>query len=73
MAKNKKKSGGRGSNGANLGFEDRLWADADKKRGSMDAAEYKHVALKIEPRFDPQDSGKYLPDNAFLMSRGGGV
>ncbi len=39
MAKNKKKSAGRGSNGANLGFEDKLWAAADKMRGSMDAVQ----------------------------------
>jgi len=31
-------------NGANLGFEQKLWAAADKMRGHMDAAEYKHVA-----------------------------
>jgi type I restriction enzyme M protein len=32
---------------ANLGFEDRLWAAADKLRGNMDAAEYKHVVLGL--------------------------
>lgn len=31
-------------NGATLGFERELWAAADALRGSMDAAEYKHVA-----------------------------
>jgi len=35
------------SNGANLGFEQKLWATADKMRGHMDAAEYKHVALGL--------------------------
>ena len=35
------------SNGAHLGFEDRLWAAADKLRGNMDAAEYKHVVLGL--------------------------
>ena len=40
MAKSKKKSVGRGNNGANLGFEDKLWAAADKMRGSMDAPEW---------------------------------
>lgn len=30
---------------ANLGFEEKLWAAADKLRGNMDAAEYKHVVL----------------------------
>ena len=35
-----------GSN-ANLGFESKLWAAADKLRGHMDAAEYKHVVLGL--------------------------
>jgi len=30
-----------------LGFEQTLWATADKLRGHMDAAEYKHVALGL--------------------------
>jgi type I restriction enzyme M protein len=29
------------------GFEATLWASADKLRGNMDAAEYKHVALGL--------------------------
>ena len=33
--------------GASLGFEDKLWAAADKLRGNMDAAEYKHVVLGL--------------------------
>jgi type I restriction enzyme M protein len=32
---------------ANLGFEDRLWQAAEKLRGNMDAAEYKHVVLGL--------------------------
>ncbi len=35
------------ANGANLGFEEKLWATADKLRGHMDAAEYKHVVLGL--------------------------
>lgn len=35
------------SNGANLGFEDKLWMAADKLRGTMDSAEYKHVVLGL--------------------------
>ena len=35
------------SNGANLGFEAKLWAAADKLRNNMDAAEYKHVVLGL--------------------------
>jgi type I restriction enzyme M protein len=34
-------------NGANLGFEEKLWQTADKLRGHMDAAEYKHVVLGL--------------------------
>ena len=39
-----KKSNG---NGANLGFEQKLWQAADKLRNNMDAAEYKHVVLGL--------------------------
>jgi type I restriction enzyme M protein len=35
------------ANGANLGFEQKLWAAADKLRNNMDAAEYKHVVLGL--------------------------
>src|SRR6266567_5850206 len=35
------------NNGANLGFEEKLWQAADKLRGHMDAAEYKHVVLGL--------------------------
>ena len=35
------------SNGANLGFEEKLWLAADKLRGNLDAAEYKHVVLGL--------------------------
>jgi type I restriction enzyme M protein len=37
----------RSNAGASLGFEDKLWAAADKLRGNMDAAEYKHVVLGL--------------------------
>ena len=33
--------------GANLGFEATLWLAADKLRGHLDAAEYKHVVLGL--------------------------
>jgi type I restriction enzyme M protein len=36
-----------GENGANLGFEAKLWASADALRNNMDAAEYKHVVLGL--------------------------
>jgi type I restriction enzyme M protein len=38
---------GKNGNGANLGFEEKLWAAADKMRGNLDPAEYKHVALGL--------------------------
>lgn len=43
----KKKNNKQNGNSANLGFEATLWAAADKLRGSMDAAEYKHVVLGL--------------------------
>ena len=33
--------------GANIGFENKLWAAADKLRGHMDAADYKNVVLGL--------------------------
>ena len=33
--------------GVSLGFEAKLFLAADKLRGSMDASEYKHVALGL--------------------------
>ena len=35
------------NNGANVGYEAKLWQMADALRGSMDAAEYKHVVLGL--------------------------
>jgi type I restriction enzyme M protein len=42
-----KKAGNNNSNGANLGFEAKMWEAADKLRSSMDAAEYKHIVLGL--------------------------
>ena len=39
--------GRRNDTAANLGFEAKLWQAADALRGSMDAAEYKHVVLGL--------------------------
>lgn len=44
MKTSKKK---KNSNGGNLGFEEKLWQAADKMRGHMDPAEYKHVVLGL--------------------------
>ena len=41
-AKNQKRN-----NGATVGYEAELWQMADALRGSMDAAEYKHVVLGL--------------------------
>jgi len=38
---------GEPAGGATLGFESKLWAAANALRGSMDAAEYKHVVLGL--------------------------
>lgn len=35
------------TNGAELGFEQTLWATADKLRGHLDAAEYKNIVLGL--------------------------
>ena len=35
------------NSGASLGFEEKLWAAADRMRGHMDPSEYKHVALGL--------------------------
>ena len=37
----------RSDSGATTGYEAELWAMADALRGSMDAAEYKHVVLGL--------------------------
>ncbi len=45
MAKNRSSSSK--ANGANLGFEQKLWQAADKMRGHMDSSDYKHVVLGL--------------------------
>ena len=44
MAKKQTKSK---AGSTNLGFEEKLWQAADKLRGHLDAAEYKHVVLGL--------------------------
>ena len=58
----------RKGNGANLGFEDKLWAAADKLRGNMDAAEYKHVVLGLV--FLKYISDAFLEKHDWLMKEG---
>jgi type I restriction enzyme M protein len=43
----KKTSRSKLNNGATVGYEQQLWQMADTLRGSMDAAEYKHVVLGL--------------------------
>ena len=45
MPKVKKNSASANATAANVGYEAELWQMADALRGSMDAAEYKHVVL----------------------------
>jgi type I restriction enzyme M protein len=47
MARAKTKNTTDKANGSVLGFEATLWAAADKLRGNVDAAEYKHVVLGL--------------------------
>ena len=47
MAKGRKKSGKTGDSAATVGYEAQLWQMAVALRGSMDAAEYKHVVLGL--------------------------
>jgi type I restriction enzyme M protein len=47
LAKRAKGSGKSEGNGATVGYEAKLWQMADALRGSMDAAEYKHVVLGL--------------------------
>lgn len=64
-----KRNAAKSGNAANLGFEEKLWAAADKLRGHMDAAEYKHVVLGLvflkyisdafQERYDQLHADKY--------------
>jgi type I restriction enzyme M protein len=47
VAKVKKNSAPANATSANVGYEAELWQMADALRGSMDAAEYKHVVLGL--------------------------
>ena len=47
MPRGPQDAGRKNGNGATLGFEEKLWQAADKLRGQVDAAEYKHVVLGL--------------------------
>ncbi|MCA2499026.1 type I restriction-modification system subunit M N-terminal domain-containing protein [Staphylococcus xylosus] len=63
---------------AKIGLEEKLWQAVDKLRGSMDAAEYKNVALGIiflkyvsnsfEEKYE-EDKDEYLAENIFWVSK----
>jgi hypothetical protein len=46
-AAGKNKDAPKNGNGATLGFDEELWQAADKLRGNLDAADYKHVVLGL--------------------------
>ena len=47
MAERKQKTNDEKNDGATVGYEAQLWQMADALRGSIDAAEYKHVCLGL--------------------------
>src|SRR5690606_42140931 len=47
LAKRKSNTGASATNASTVGYEAELWQMADALRGSMDAAEYKHVVLGL--------------------------
>jgi len=47
MARTTNRKSGDSAGGATVGYEAQLWQMADALRGSMDAAEYKHVCLGL--------------------------
>ena len=49
MAKKSRKSARANDHSATVGYEAQLWEMADALRGSMDAAEYRYVALGLQP------------------------
>src|SRR5437588_1139052 len=77
MVAETKKSNRKNGTGANLGFEEKLWAAADKMRGHMDAAEYKHVVLGLvflkyisdafEERYQQLDLWTSDPDSEYFI------
>jgi len=56
--------------GANLGFEAQLWQAATAHRGSIEAADYKHVILDLilMPRGVPAATQRQPPDGYLGVS-----
>ena len=61
MARGKSKNSS-SNNSANIGFEAKLWLAADKLCSNMDAAEYKHVVLRLIFRGIEADLGEEQAD-----------
>ncbi len=61
-------------NGGNLDFEAKLWAAADKLRGSMDASEYMIELFKGRV-FDPfcGSGGMFVQSEKFVVADGGRI
>ena len=68
MARQKKNATPATSTAATLGYEAQLWQMADALRGSMDAAEYKHVVLGLI--FLKYISDAFLTLRSALIERG---
>jgi type I restriction-modification system DNA methylase subunit len=58
LAKANENSTSTSATGSNVGYEARLWQMADALRGSMDAAEYKHVVLGLLSQFASAEGKK---------------
>jgi type I restriction enzyme M protein len=57
---------------ANIGYEAELWQMADALRGSMDAAEYKHIVLRLLSPKDIFDASEEQ-HAALLVDTAGGT
>jgi type I restriction-modification system DNA methylase subunit len=70
MPKPTKKAIATRDSGANLGFEAQLWQTANALRGSMEAAEYKHVILDLilMPRGVAATTQRQPPDGHLGLS-----
>jgi len=55
-------------NGANVGYEAELWQMADTLRGSMGAAEYKHMVRHIVHHLAAVGVADFVLDNRWVSS-----
>jgi type I restriction enzyme M protein len=68
MARKTKYQTAENASGARLGFEETLWAAADKMRSYMDPAEYKHVVLGLIFLMDISDTFEEMHEQLKLWS-----